>query len=238
MQSRLSMLEVLLVQAASLATATAALGLVDLHRIAKPLAMVMAIAFVAVRARGRGGIARFDALLMLALAFSLTGDAFLMFEGYFIAGLASFLAAHVCYIVLFKDGVEWLPNWRALALVLALATAMYAFLFGHLPEGLRLPVAAYTLAIALMAAQAIGRAMALRNASAAGVATGAVLFMLSDSLLAINRFAMPLPMAQFWVLATYYAAQALIVHNASAVMPDLIRHPRCSAQVDPGSRPG
>ena len=33
----------------------------------------------------------------------------------------------------------------------------------------------------------------------------------SDSLLATNRFVTPLPMAQVWVLATYYAAQALIV---------------------------
>ena len=41
--------------------------------------------------------------------------------------------------------------------------------------------------------------------------------MLSDSLLAIDKFAMPLPMAKLWVLATYYAAQVLIVHNAVSV---------------------
>jgi uncharacterized membrane protein YhhN len=38
--------------------------------------------------------------------------------------------------------------------------------------------------------------------------------MVSDALLATNKFAYPLPMAQFWVLATYYAAQLLIVCNA------------------------
>ena len=43
------------------------------------------------------------------------------------------------------------------------------------------------------------------------VALGAGFFMLSDSLLATNRFVLPLPMAQVWVLSTYYAAQALIV---------------------------
>ena len=65
-----------------------------------------------------------------------------------------------------------------------------------------------------MTAQAIGRATVLRDKAAIGVAAGAVFFMLSDTLLAINRFAQPLPMAQFWVLATYYAAQVLIVCNA------------------------
>ena len=45
------------------------------------------------------------------------------------------------------------------------------------------------------------------------LAIGAVFFMLSDSLLAINRFAMPFAGAQFWVLTTYYVAQLLIAHN-------------------------
>ena len=71
------------------------------------------------------------------LAFSLAGDTFLMFEGYFLAGLASFLLAHLCYIALFKDGVPWLPSRRTLVVVLALGAATYAFLFGHLPGALR-----------------------------------------------------------------------------------------------------
>lgn len=214
MQGRIGMLEVLLVEAAALSTAASVLGFAQLHRVFKPLAMIVAIAFVAARAQRRGGIGWFDAVLMLALACSLAGDVFLMFEGYFIPGLASFLAAHLCYIALFKQGVPWLPQRRALAVVLALAAGMYAVLFGFLPAGLVVPVAAYTLAIALMAAQAIGRAVVLRDAGSIGVAAGALLFMLSDSLLAINRFAVPLPMAQLWVLATYYAAQGMIVHNA------------------------
>jgi alkylglycerol monooxygenase len=77
--------------------------------------------------------------------------------------------------------------------------------------------------IALMAAQAIGRAMLLRDRASVSVAIGAVFFMASDSLLAINRFAAPLPMAQFFVLATYYVAQLLIAAQArpaGTVLPD------------------
>ena len=151
-------------------------------------------------------------LLMAALGGSLAGDVFLMFPGFFIPGLVSFLVAHLFYVVLFKSGQAWFPHRGALAATLGIGVAMYAFLWaGGLPPALRAPVAAYVLVIALMAAQAIGRATVLRDAPSLWVAIGAGFFMLSVSLLATNRFVTPLPMAQVWVLATYYAAQALIV---------------------------
>lgn len=74
-----------------------------------------------------------------------------------------------------------------------------------------MPVAAYVLVIALMAAQAIGRATVLRSGHTLRVALGAGCFMLSDSLLATDRFVTPLPLAPVWVLSTYYVAQVLIV---------------------------
>ena len=54
---------------------------------------------------------------------------------------------------------------------------------------------------------------------------GAGFFMLSDSLLATNKFAVALPMAQFWVLATYYVAQLLIACNAVPVGAGVARRP-------------
>ena len=145
---------------------------------------------------------------------SLAGDAFLMVEGFFIPGLVSFLLAHIAYIVLFRQGVAWLPRPGALAATLSVGGAMYAYLWqGGLPAELRIPVAVYVTAIALMAAQALGRASVLGDRAARQVALGACFFMLSDSLLATNRFVQPLPLAQVGVLATYYAAQAFIVHG-------------------------
>jgi alkylglycerol monooxygenase len=204
LQGRLSMVEVLLVECAALSMATSASGLVDLHRVFKPAAMVLAIAFVS----GRG-----SRLLLAALALSLAGDVFLMFPGYFIPGLASFLVAHVFYIALFKREQPWLPSRTALACTLGAAAAMYAVLYPSLGPVLKVAVAAYALVIALMAAQAIGRATVLKDARSIGVAVGAVVFMVSDATLAINMFAVKLPMAQFIVLSTYYAAQILIAHN-------------------------
>ena len=216
MQGRITITEVLLIEVAALATATAALGYTEWHRVFKPLAMVLAMVFVVARAGGVGGVRRFDTLLLGALAFSLAGDAFLMFPGYFIPGLVSFLVAHLLYIALFRQGVAWFPSRRALAATLGIGAGMYAFLWvGGLPAALRIPVAAYVVVIALMAAQAIGRAGMLRSGASVGVAIGAGFFMLSDSLLATNKFVSPLPMAQVWVLSTYYIAQVLIVRYSA-----------------------
>ncbi len=217
MQGRISAWEALMIQAGALATATSALGLREWHLLAKPAAMVFAIASVAAGAwvsgaGGRFALNRERVLLLAALLGSLAGDVFLMLPGLFIPGLVSFLLAHVFYIALFRQGVPWFGQRTALAAALALGAGMYAFLWwGGLPAALRAPVAAYVLVIALMAAQAWGRWAALPGRPALLVALGACFFMLSDSLLAVNRFVTPLPGAQVWVLSTYYAAQVLIV---------------------------
>lgn len=214
MQGRITVLEVLLIEAAALATLSASAGLVDAHRVFKPLAMLFAIVFVAASPRSMGARGRFDYMLMAGLALSMLGDVFLMFPGYFIPGLVAFLLAHLCYIALFRQGMPWFPSRKALAATLGAGAAMYAFLFPKLTGILPVAVAAYVVVISLMTAQAIGRATVLRDRASLGVAAGAVFFMVSDSLLATNRFAFPLAMAQFWVLGTYYAAQILIARNA------------------------
>ena len=218
MQGRIGMGLALMIEAGALATATSALGFTAWHLLFKPLTMAIAITYVAIHAypmsaTGRFGLHRSYWLLLGALLGSLAGDVFLMLsEHLFIPGLVSFLLAHLCYIALFKQGVGWFGHRGALGGTLALGIGMYAFLWqGGLPAALRVPVAVYVVVIALMAAQAWGRHAALRERSSLAVALGACCFMLSDSLLATNRFVQPLPLSQLWVLATYYAAQVLIV---------------------------
>lgn len=235
MQGRIGMLMALMLQSAALATATSALGFTQWHWLFKPL--TMAIALILVAASAYPSIARgqffYKHLFLLAAALggSLAGDVFLMFPGFFIPGLVSFLVAHLFYVALFKSGQAWFAHRGALAATLGIGMAMYAFLWaGGLPPALRAPVAAYVLVIALMAAQAIGRATTLRDAPSLLVAVGAGFFMLSDSLLATNRFVTPLPMAQVWVLSTYYAAQVLIVLG---MLPSVARVPADAQAVAP-----
>ena len=222
-QARVTVAEAVLIQAAALATATSAAGLPDLYRIVKPLPMLIAIFLVATYdplALGNGAkestirsvVPSGRLWLLAALAGSLAGDVLLLFPGWFVPGLVAFLLAHLAYLMLLRQNVGWFPSRRALAGTLGVGAAMYAFLWtGGLPTGLRVPVAAYVAVIALMAAQAIGRATVMRDTAAWTVAVGAAFFMLSDSLLATNKFAMPLPLASFWVLTSYYAAQVLII---------------------------
>ena len=220
LQSRLTLLEVLMLEASALA-AISSIGMLDYPMLWKPIPMALAIIFVALRGRATDGIDKLDALLMGALVFSLAGDVLLMLPGdFFIPGLAAFLVAHVFYLVRFRQGQSWFAHRPALMYVLAIAAAMYAVLFARLPDlGLQIAVAAYVTVIALMVSQAIGRASALATPSARWVAVGACTFMLSDTLIAVDRFLTPLPLASFWILVTYFAAQMLMVHHARADSP-------------------
>ena len=193
------------------------------HRIFKPLGVGIALLFIAfsahsIRDKHHKGFEKL--LLLAALAFSVAGDAWLMFEGFFLHGLASFLIAHVFYMVLFKQSVCWFPSKAVLSACLAYGVAVYAYLLPNLGASLQIPVAVYVLFIALMGAQAIGRAFALHTLAARWVAWGSVFFMVSDSLLAINKFVSPIALSSLWILATYFAAQLLIARNALEIKPD------------------
>ncbi len=214
--SSLGRMESLLIASAVLTILSSVLGLLPLHFVCKPLTMLIAMAWVYLRASQVRALERFDWLLMAALAASMAGDVFLMLPGgYFIPGLASFLVAHLFYIALFRQGIGWFPSARALLLTLGVGAAMYAWVWVGLTDlVLKVAVAAYVGVISLMVAQAIGRSTVLRDTGSRAAALGACVFMLSDSLIAINRFVQPLPMVSLWVLTTYYAAQFLMVRNA------------------------
>jgi sterol desaturase/sphingolipid hydroxylase (fatty acid hydroxylase superfamily)/uncharacterized membrane protein YhhN len=225
MQGRLSMLEVLVLESGTVAT-LGAIGMLDLAMVFKPMTMVIAMIFVAARAYSTRSNTefrlKFDGFLLMALLFSLGGDVFLMFPGgvYFIPGLASFLVAHLFYIALFRQGQDWFPNKRALATVLSIGAGMYALVWNGLGDPvLKVAVAAYVTVISLMVAQAIGRAQVLGSTASRGVALGACVFMVSDSLIAIDKFLAPVPLSSLWILVTYYAAQMLIVHHARPTHP-------------------
>ena len=216
LQRRLAIVAALLVQSAAVATASSALGWVDLHYVFKPLSMLLAIGFVWQQGSGPGLQGRPARLLAGALVASLAGDVFLMGPASgFIPGLASFLVAHLFYIRLLRVEQAWFPSRTALATTTVFGLAMLVLVWSGLGSPvLRLAVPTYVAVIVAMAAQAIGRATVLRDGASAAVALGACFFLLSDSLLAINRFVTPVPLSALWILSTYYAAQILIVLNS------------------------
>ena len=222
-QTSLNPMEWLLIASAALTILSSVFGVLPLHFVCKPLTMLIAIGLVYLRASQVRALERFDWLLIAALVASMAGDVFLMLPGgYFIPGLASFLVAHLFYIALFRQEITWFPNRPALLFTLATGAAMYAWVWGGLADPvLKVAVAAYVGVISLMVAQAMGRATVLRDAASKAVALGACVFMLSDSLIAINRFVQPLPMVSLWVLTSYYVAQFLMVRNAKPTISSL-----------------
>lgn len=151
------------------------------------------------------------------LLFSTAGDVFLMLpRDRFVAGLASFLVAHLCYVGAFSIGVPfgaapllWLPFLAAGGVVLALV-------WPGLKPALRAPVTVYVIVIAAMAGQAAGRWHLLGGWLALAAALGAALFVASDAVLALDRFRRHFPAARALTLATYWAAQLLIALSVSA----------------------
>ena len=153
-------------------------------------------------------------LIAVGLVFSLAGDVFLMLpRDRFVAGLVSFLIAHVFYVAAFVEDGFGVTPW--LMLVFAIyAAALLRVLWPHL-GGLKGPVVVYAAALCLMAWQAAEGALDGREGMGTAAA-GAALFVASDSALAVDRFARHFRRAQVVVLGTYFAAQWLIALSAHA----------------------
>lgn len=198
---------------AVLAMFSAHWGYFSAYALFKPLTMVLALICVGVVA-GRSPLKKSMYLLLAGLALSMVGDVCLLMPQGFLAGLVAFLLAHVCYIALFQRDAPWLASRLGLAACIAAGAVAYGYLWTHgLPTAMRIPVAIYVLVIGMMAAQALGRATVLHTAAARTVAWGAVSFMVSDTVLALDRFVQPIAGAYLWVLGTYYLAQCLILHG-------------------------
>ena len=177
----------------------------------KPLTTLLIIAHAWRRGADAPAARRF---VLAGLWFSLLGDVALMWpQRGFVPGLVAFLIAHVLYIVAFTREHRFAAQPAALAAYALIAGTILAFLWGDIPAGLRIPVAGYVFALTAMAAQTtvVGlRAEGDDVHRARGLMIGGALFMASDTVLAVNRFAMPIPAAGLWILATYWAAQWLI----------------------------
>jgi uncharacterized membrane protein YhhN len=157
-----------------------------------------------------GGAPGYRALVVAGLACSLAGDVFLMLPSdRFRAGLGSFLAAHLCYVAAFSQAAGFQLAPAALLPFAVLGAAVFAPLWPRL-GAMRVPAAAYLLAIVVMGWQAAAQWLAVREGWALLALLGATLFVASDSLLAWNRFHTRFRAAQLLVLGTYYPAQWLI----------------------------
>jgi len=205
-----------------------------LEYVCKPLMMVILSSWFFFNSRRYGD--RFTLLIQAGLFFSLLGDIALMFqhmdEFFFLIGLSAFLIAHLCYCIAFIHNISEVGGDDGLAVGFGIAAGIVLFavifawqLVPRLDEGLSIPVISYVAIISAMAILAGFRWMRTFPRSFWMVMIGALFFMLSDSLLATNRFIRTLDWSPAVIMITYAIAQLLIAAGAlqHVLDPDSIR---------------
>jgi uncharacterized membrane protein YhhN len=151
-------------------------------------------------------------MIVTGLAFSLMGDVFLMLPAdRFIAGLIAFLVAHLCYSVAFGAEINRLVFWPLIPVV-AVGVIVYMILAPSLGK-LKIPVLIYISVILTMAWLAVERWNQFKTGGSFIAALGAVLFVISDTVLAVNRFRGPFKVGRALNLILYYTAQWLIARS-------------------------
>jgi uncharacterized membrane protein YhhN len=172
-----------------------------LAQFTKPLIVISLLLFVFATTKGQSTTQKW---LLAGLGLGLTGDVLLMLDGMFIPGLVAFLIGHLCYLMVFKPSQVHPRGMWISGIAVAVAGGFFLGSAWHGLNAMAIPVLAYTLVIGTMATSA-GR---FWNSPAAPVAAGALLFVLSDLLLAYNRFVEPIPYADVPIMITYALAQA------------------------------
>ncbi|MES2071330.1 MAG: lysoplasmalogenase [Pseudomonadota bacterium] len=190
-----------------------------LHYFFKPLTTLL---IFSVAWQGRPPVsARYRSAVLLGMLCSLAGDIFLMLPrsvlaGGFLFGLASFLCAHLCFLRALTSDSRLFAKPTVFLLIGTLGALNLLILWPGLSAGLRLPVLAYVACLLTMSAQAVTRHACLRTPTSRMAAVGGLLFMLSDTLLAYNRFYTQLPYSALLILGSYYPALWCIANSVKA----------------------
>ncbi len=191
-----------------------------LKQVTKPLIVICLMAMFAVHSRLKG---RFHKRIFVGLLFGLMGDVLLMFvphdASFFIYGLVAFLLCHILYLSAFYLDFLSAPTLDkkgarvAIFICSLFGMAFYFYIRGNL-AALKLPVMAYIFVICFMMMMAVFRNLRVNSLSFRLILIGAMFFIVSDAILAINKFMMPFAAADLLIMATYMIAQYLITIGA------------------------
>jgi uncharacterized membrane protein YhhN len=169
-----------------------------------------------------------------ALALGWAGDMALLGAGdaAFMAGLASFLASHLAWIAVLRErhtGGRLRARPALAAPYIAAFGALNAYLWKRTGKD-RIPVIVYSTALLAMSLAAL-------DSRSPKAATGGALFLVSDTLLALEKFAaVHLPAHQGLVMATYAGAQALLAELSVRPFSSLRIGPSSGLPARPASR--
>jgi uncharacterized membrane protein YhhN len=157
-------------------------------------------------------------IMLAGLLFSWGGDTLLEFtdnnNSFFIMGLACFLLTHLSYLIVFftTPGKNLILSYRIYFLipVIIYGVILVSLLYAGLAE-MKIPVILYTIIILTMLSAAINRIEKVNRTSYWLILSGAILFVISDSSIAISKFIHPFESSGIVIMSTYIIAQYLIV---------------------------
>lgn len=182
--------------------------------LSKPLLLLSLLVYFSIHANSNRNKTFY--LMFGALFCSLLGDVFLLFETqsslFFTLGLASFLIAHILFALTFIN--KWNTKTPVRFWLIVFSLFLYGgFLFYILNDSLgalKVPVILYILGILAMVITAYRRKGSVPPSSFNLVFIGALFFVISDSILAIDKFLMTIPLSHILIMGTYATAQYLI----------------------------
>ncbi len=173
----------------------------------------------------------FARFILVGLLCSIAGDTFLMFnkEHFFLFGLGSFLLVHLSYITafsiypLFRNGFLHKYPMSSFPLLLFLLLMSW-YLWRDLPNVFKVPVLAYSSILTLMALSSLNMARRVTKRVAMILFLGAVLFVFSDSMIAIEKFKttnLPATFMRFSIMFTYLAGQFLLAKGSVMAIKEI-----------------
>lgn len=198
-------------------------GQMEYRYFSKPLIIVMLWAYYYFSSKAASG-SLLRKSISAALIFSWMGDVLLLFPNLFLYGLGAFLMAHICYIIGFKVAqknpfaigqVNFIRLFFLNLPIYILAAFTYYLIRGGLGE-MKIPVIIYLIVIVMMATTARERYLKTNSGSFWQVMIGAILFLISDAVLAVNMFFTSFAESGVIVMGTYITAQLLIVKGVLA----------------------
>lgn len=152
---------------------------------------------------------KYSRLIFVGLVFCLVGDVCLLDSEQFIWGLASFLVSHVLFSEAFRSFEGIKMNFKLLGVLVIIGALIFLYLYDDLGEFL-VPAAVYMVAIIYMSWTGINLASSKVYHRARYIPLAAVLFLLSDTVIAIERFKSASHLFGIVILLTYWASITLI----------------------------
>lgn len=183
-----------------------------LYYVLKPLTTILIILFALIH--GYKPEKQSLKTMIFALLFCLLGDVLLMKESFFVFGLGAFLIAQVLISLSFVRVDGFKNYFKPFILLILIGGGFYSFLYPSLNE-LAIPVLVYVICILVMVWQGIGLYVWKKKKPFFIIMAGAILFMISDCIIALNKFVYSFDMSQLLVLTTYWMAIFLLAKSAT-----------------------